>query len=80
MKFNSCSAAAFGEVDLVLNKPGIPKGALLSPRLRHRLVAGAVAALLAFAVALLIAAFGAWADEAAQPRSTAERARTDSVR
>ena len=50
MKFESCSAEAFGQVDLVPNKPGIPKEGLLSPRLKHRLVAGSAAALLAFAV------------------------------
>ena len=77
MKFDSCSADAFAQVDLVLNKPGIPKGALLSPQLKHRLMAGAVAALLAFAVGLLIAAFGARAaDEPGQPGP----ARTGSVR
>jgi hypothetical protein len=81
MKFDSCSADAFGQVDLVLNKPGIRKGALLSPRLKHRLLAGAMAALLAFAVGLLVAAFGASAaDEAVRPWPTAERAGTDSVR
>ena len=81
MKFESCSADAFGQVDLVLDKPGIPKGALLSPRLKHRLVAGSAAALLAFAVGLLVAVFAAWAaDEPARPRPTAERAGTDSVR
>jgi len=81
MKFDSCSADAFRQVDLFLNKPGIPKGALLSPRLKHRLVAGGAAALLAFAVGLLVAVFAAWAaDEPARPRPTAERAGTDSVR
>ena len=81
MKFDSCSAHTFGQVDLVLNKPGIPKGILLSPRLKHRLVAGGAAALLAFAVGLLVAVFAAWAaDEPARPRPTAERAGTDVVR
>jgi len=44
-------------------------------------VAGSAAALLAFAVGLLVAVFAAWAaDEPARPRPTAERAGTDSVR
>ena len=81
MKFESCSAEAFGQVDLVLNKPGIPKGALLSPRLKHRLVAGSAAALLAFAVGLLVAVFAAWAaDEPARPgQPPSEPARTASA-
>jgi hypothetical protein len=70
MKFDSRFADALGQVDLVVNKPGIPKMVRLSPRLKHRLVAGGAAALLAFAVGLLVAAFGAWAaDEPARPQS-----------
>jgi hypothetical protein len=81
MKFDSRFADALGQVDLVVNKPGIPKMVRLSPRLKHRLVAGGAAALLAFAVGLLVAAFGAWAaDEPARPRATAERAGTHSIR
>jgi len=81
MKFDSRFADALGQGDLVVNKPGIPKMARLSPRLKHRLVAGGAAALLAFAVGLLIAVFGARAaDEPARPRATIERAGTDSVR
>ena len=81
MKFDSCSAGPFGQVDLVVNKPGIPKVTLLSPRLKHRLVACGAAALLAFAVGLLVAVFGALAaDESARPRPTTERTGTDSVR
>jgi hypothetical protein len=42
---------------------------LLSPRLKHRLVACGAAALLAFTVGLLVAVFGALAaDEPAPPR------------
>ena len=74
MKFDSRSADTFWQVDLVVNKPGIPKIALLSPRLKLRLVAGGAAALLAFAVGLLVAVFGALADEPARPRPAAERA------
>ena len=72
---------SFGQVDRVVNKPSILKMARLSPQLKHRLVAGAAAAMLAFAVGLLVAVFGAWAaDEPARPRPTAERAGTDVVR
>jgi hypothetical protein len=81
MKFDSGSADTFGQVDLVVNKPGIPKVALLSPRLKHRLVACGAAALLAFAVGLLVAVFGALAaDQPARPRPTAERPGADSAR
>ena len=81
MKFDSGFADAVGQVDRVVNKPSIPKMARLSPQLKQRLVASAAAALLAFAVGLLVAVFGAWAaDEPARPRPTAERAGTDVVR
>ena len=81
MKFDSRSADAVRQVDLVVNKPGIPKVPLLSPRLKHRLVGVGAAAMLAFAVGLLVAVFGAWAaDEPARPQPAAERAATDSVR
>ena len=81
MKFDSRLADALGQGDLVVNKLSIPKMARLSPQLKHRLVAGGAAAMLAFAVGLLVAVFGAWAaDEAARPRPTAERAGTGSVR
>ena len=81
MKFDSRFADALGQGDHVIDKPGIPKIARLSPRLKHRLVAGGAAALLAFAVGLLVAVFGARAaDEPARPQATAERAGTHSVR
>jgi len=81
MEFDSRFADAFGQVDLIINRPGVPKVARLSPRLKHRLVAGSLAAMLAFAVGLLVAVFGARAaDESARPRPTAERAGPDSVR
>jgi hypothetical protein len=80
MKFDIHSADTFGQVDLIVNKPGIPKVALLSPRLKHSLVACGAAALLAFAVGLLVAVFGALADEPARPRPPAERAGPHSVR
>jgi hypothetical protein len=81
MKFDSRFADAFEQVELFVNKPGIPKVALLSPRLKHRLVGIGAAAVLAFAVGLLVAVFGARAaDEPARPRPAAERAATDSVR
>ena len=72
---------SFGQVDRVVNKPSILKMARLSRQLKHRLVAGAAAAMLAFAVGLLVAVFGAWAaDEPAGLRPTAERDGTDVVR
>lgn len=81
MKFDSRSADDFWQVDLVVNKPGVPKPAPFSPRLKHRLVAVGAAAMLAFAVGLLVAVFGARAADApAQPGPTAERAGTHSVR
>jgi hypothetical protein len=81
MKFDRRSAGAIRQVGLVVNKPGIPNVAPLDPRLKHRLVAGAAAAMLAFAVGLLVAVFGARAaDEPARPQPTDERAGTDSVR
>jgi len=81
MKLDSRSADAVRQVNLAFNKPGIPNVGLLPPRLKHRLVAGAAAAMLAFVVGLLVAVFGARAaDEPARPQPTAERASTDSVR
>jgi hypothetical protein len=81
MKLHSRSADAVRQVNLGFQKPGIPNVALLSPRLKHRLIACAAAAMLAFAVGLLVAAFGARAaDEPARPQPSAERAGTDSVR
>jgi hypothetical protein len=81
MKFDSRSADAVRHVDFVVNKPGIPNVAPLSPRLKHRLVGVGAAAMLAFAVGLLVAIFGARAADApAKPQHAAERAATDSVR
>jgi hypothetical protein len=81
MKLDIRSADAFRQVNFAFDKPGIPNVGLLPPRLKHRLVAGAAAAMLAFAVGLLVAVFGARAaDEPARPQPTAERASTDSVR
>ena len=81
MKFDSRFADAVRHVDLVVNKPGIPNVAPLSPRLKHRLVGVGAAAVLAFAVGLLVAIFGARAADApAKPQHAAERAATDSVR
>ena len=81
MKVDSCSADPFGQIDLVVNKPGIPRMARLSPQLRHRLVAGGATALLAFAVGLLVAAFGARAaDEPARPLPVIEQAGSNSDR
>ena len=53
MKLDSPSTGAVRQVNLVFNKPGVPKVGLLPPRLKHRLIAGAAAAMLAFAVGLL---------------------------
>ena len=81
MEADSRSAGALRQVDLVINKPGVPKVASLSPRHKHRLVASAAAAMLAFAVGLLVAALAALAaDEPARPRPTGERVGADSVR
>jgi hypothetical protein len=81
MKLDSRFADAVRQVDLPFNKPGIPKLGLLSPRLKHSLVAGAAAAMLAFAVGLLVVVFGARAaDEPLRVQPTAERASTDSAR
>ena len=80
MKFDSRFAAAVMQVDFVVNRPGIPNVAPLSPRLKHRLVGVGAAAMLAFAVGLLVAVFGALADEPARPRPPAERAGPHSVR
>ena len=81
MKFDSRSADAVRHVDFVVNKPGIPNVAPLSPRLKHRLVGVGAAAMLAFAVGLLVAIFGARAADApAKPQHAAERAATDSAR
>ena len=81
MKLDSPSTGAVRQVNLVFNKPGVPKVGLLPPRLKHRLIASAAAAMLAFAVGLLVAVFGAWAaDEPARYQPTAERASRDSVR
>jgi hypothetical protein len=81
MKFGSCFAGSLGQEGVLVNKSGIPKMARLSPQLKHRIVAGGAATLLAFAVGLLVAALGAWAaDEPARSRPTTERAGTDSAR
>jgi hypothetical protein len=74
MKFDCRFVDAFGQVDFVVNKPGFPKVPLLSPRLKHRLVAGGAAAMLAFAVGLLVAVFGALAaDDSVRGQPTAEQ-------
>jgi len=81
MKRDRRSSDAVRQVNLVFNKPGTPNVALLPPRLKHRLIAGAAAAMLAFAVGLLVAVFGARAAaEPARPQPTAERGSTDRVR
>jgi hypothetical protein len=81
MKRDSRSADAIRQVNLVFNKPGIPNVALLPRRLKHRLIAGAVAAMLAFAVGLPVPVFGARAaDKPARPQPAAERGSTESVR
>jgi hypothetical protein len=80
MKFDSRSADAFGQIDLVVNKAGISNGAPLAPRRKDRAAAGRKAAMLAFAAGLLVAALGAGTDEPARAQPTAERAATHSVR
>ena len=81
MKLDSRSADMVRQVNLAFNKPGIPNVGQLPPRLKHRLIAGAAAAVLAFAVGFLVAVFGALAaDEPARAQPLVERAITDSVR
>lgn len=80
MKFDSRSADAFGQVDLVVNKAGISNVAPLAPRRKDRAAAGRKAAMLAFAAVLLVAALGAGADAPARAQPTAERAGTESAR
>ena len=79
MKFDSRSADAFGQIDLVVNKAGISNVAPLAPRRKDRAAAGRKAVMLTFA-GLLVAALGAGTDEPARAQPTAERAATDSVR
>jgi hypothetical protein len=81
MKFDSRSADAFGQVDIVVDNAGIPNVAPLTAWHKDRPAAGRAAAMLAFAAGLLVAALGARAaDEPARPRPAAERAGTDSAR
>jgi hypothetical protein len=81
VKFDTRSADAFGQVEVVVDNAGIPNVVPLTAWQKDRSTAGRAVAMLAFAAALLVAALGARAgDEAARPRPTAERAGTDSVR
>src|SRR5271169_3469076 len=80
MRFDSLSADAVGQVDFVVNKPGIPNVAQLTPWRKHRAAVSRAAAMLGFTFGLLVNALGAGADEPTQPRSTVERAGTDIVR
>src|SRR6266478_539650 len=81
MKFNSDSAGAFGQVDIVVDNAGVPNLAPLTPWHKDRPAAGRAAAMLAFAAGFLVAALGARAaGQAARPHPSAERAGTDSVR
>lgn len=81
MKLGSCSADAFGQVDIALNNADTPHVAPLTPQQKDRPGAGRAAAMLAFAAGLLVAALGARAaDEPARPQPAAERAGTDSSR
>jgi len=78
MKFNSDSAGAFGQVDIVVDNAGFPNLAPLTPWHKDRPAAGRAAAMLAFAAGFLVAALGARAaDQAARPHPSAERAGTD---
>src|SRR5262245_40702834 len=79
MIFDSRSAGAFGQTDLVVNNTGISYLSPLTPRRTHRLAVSR-AAMLAFAVGFFVAAHGAAADESARPQPTAERPGTDSAR
>jgi hypothetical protein len=81
MRFDSPSADAVGQVDFVVNKPGIPNVAPLTPWRKHRAAVSRAAAMLAFALGLFVNTLGAWAaDEPARPRPAVERAGTDIVR
>jgi hypothetical protein len=81
MKFGSCSADAFGQVDITLNNADTPHVAPLTPRQKDRPESGRAAAMLAFAAGLFVAALGARAsDQPARPQPSAERAGTDSSR
>jgi hypothetical protein len=81
MNFNSCSADAFVQVDVVVNNAGIPNLAPLTAWQKDRSTAGRAVAMLAFAAGLLVAALGARAgDEPARLWPTAERAGPDSAR
>ena len=80
MKFNSDSAGAFGQVDIVVDNAGVPNLAPLTPWHKDRPAAGRAAAMLAFAAGFLVAALGARAaGQAARPHPSAERARTASA-
>jgi hypothetical protein len=79
MMFDSRSARASGQTDVVVNNTGISHVASLAPRRTYRLAASR-AAMLAFAVGFFVAALGAAADEPARSQPTAERPGTDSVR
>lgn len=80
MKLDSLSADAVGQVDFVVNKAGIANLAPLTPWRKNRAAVSRAAAMLAFALGLLVLALGAGADEPARSRPTAERAGTDIVR
>ena len=81
MKFNSDSAGAFGQVDIVVDNAGVPNLAPLTPWHKDRPAAGRAAAMLAFAAGFLVAALGTRAaGQAARPHPSAERAGTASVR
>ena len=76
MKFDSRSADAFGQVEVVVDNARIPRVA--PPTAWHN---DRAAAMLAFVAGLLVAALGARAaDEPARPQPTAEQADTDSAR
>ena len=68
MMFDSRSADAVGQVDLVSDNAGIANVAPLTQWHKDRPVAGRAAAMLAFAAGLLVAALGGRAaDEPARP-------------
>src|SRR5262245_60127604 len=81
MILDSRSTDAVRQANLVFNKPGIQNATPLSTGLKHRLIAGAAAAMLAFAVGLLVAVFGSLAaDPPTRPQTTVEPAGASSVR
>jgi hypothetical protein len=81
MKFDTSSADAFGQMDVVVSNASLPHVTSLALRHKDGPAAGRSAVKLTFAVGFLVAAAGAWAaDGPVRPQPIAELADTDSVR